>query len=104
MRLRSNPNLRSTRLVAVSGYAQPEDVQRATEAGFIGHISKPPDPSALKVLDRPALPDADQFPSRKTGTSVRTRTLDSRAARWNQVNGLRDSTPARTPTAHVAVR
>jgi CheY-like chemotaxis protein len=29
------------RLFAVSGYAQPEDVRRATEAGFDGHVSKP---------------------------------------------------------------
>ena len=46
--LRVNPKLQGTRLVAVSGYAQPEDVQRATEAGFVGHIAKPPDPSALE--------------------------------------------------------
>jgi PAS domain S-box-containing protein len=46
--LRSNPKLRSTRLVAVTGYAQPEDVERATEAGFIGHIPKPPSPSVLE--------------------------------------------------------
>jgi CheY-like chemotaxis protein len=28
-------------LIAVSGYAQPEDVQRAIEAGFDRHIAKP---------------------------------------------------------------
>jgi PAS domain S-box-containing protein len=46
--LRSDPALATTRLVAISGYAQPEDVERATEAGFVGHISKPPDPAALE--------------------------------------------------------
>jgi CheY-like chemotaxis protein len=29
------------RLIAVSGYAQPEDVRRALEAGFDGHVAKP---------------------------------------------------------------
>jgi PAS domain S-box-containing protein len=33
--------LRSTRLVALSGYATPEDVARAREAGFDEHLAKP---------------------------------------------------------------
>jgi PAS domain S-box-containing protein len=37
-------------LVAVSGYAQPEDVARATEAGFDLHVAKPPDPERLVAL------------------------------------------------------
>jgi signal transduction histidine kinase len=39
--LRTDAALRSTRLIALSGYAQPEDLQRAAEAGFDRHISKP---------------------------------------------------------------
>jgi two-component system CheB/CheR fusion protein len=39
--LRREPSLGSTRLVALSGYAQPEDKQRALEAGFDAHLSKP---------------------------------------------------------------
>jgi PAS domain S-box-containing protein len=39
---------RTIRLVAVSGYAQPEDVERAIEAGFDGHIAKPPDPEEVE--------------------------------------------------------
>jgi PAS domain S-box-containing protein len=35
------------RLVAVSGYAQPEDVARAIEAGFDAHVAKPLDPEEL---------------------------------------------------------
>ncbi len=35
------------RLVAVSGYAQPEDVARAVEAGFDAHVAKPPGADAL---------------------------------------------------------
>ncbi len=38
------------RLLAVSGYAQPEDVARATEAGVDGHVAKPPDPDQLAAL------------------------------------------------------
>ncbi|HET6439300.1 MAG TPA: PAS domain S-box protein [Anaeromyxobacter sp.] len=38
------------RLVAVSGYARPEDIERATEAGFEGHVAKPPDPDRIKHL------------------------------------------------------
>ncbi|ABS26558.1 ATP-binding protein [Anaeromyxobacter sp. Fw109-5] len=41
--LRSDATLRSTRLIALTGYAQPEDRQRAREAGFDGHLPKPPD-------------------------------------------------------------
>ena len=40
----------SVQLVAVSGYAQPEDLKRAAEAGFDQHVAKPPDPDALERL------------------------------------------------------
>lgn len=35
-------------LVAVSGYARPEDVKQAREAGFDGHIAKPVDPQKIQ--------------------------------------------------------
>jgi CheY-like chemotaxis protein len=38
------------RLVAVSGYAQPDDVKRAMEAGFDAHVAKPPDPAEIDRL------------------------------------------------------
>jgi CheY-like chemotaxis protein len=38
------------RLVAVSGYAQPEDVARAAEAGFDRHVAKPPSPAEIERL------------------------------------------------------
>ena len=41
---------RRVRLVAVSGYAQPEDVERAADAGFDGHVAKPPDPLEIERL------------------------------------------------------
>jgi CheY-like chemotaxis protein len=39
-----------TRLVAVTGYAQPEDVRRALEAGFDEHVAKPCDPERIEQL------------------------------------------------------
>jgi len=32
---------RTIRLVAISGYAQPEDISRSLEAGFDAHVAKP---------------------------------------------------------------
>jgi CheY-like chemotaxis protein len=40
--IRSDDGLRATRLVALTGYGLPEDLQRAAEAGFEQHITKPP--------------------------------------------------------------
>jgi CheY-like chemotaxis protein len=37
-------------LIAVSGYAQPEDVARARDAGFDAHVAKPPDPAEIERL------------------------------------------------------
>jgi len=37
-------------LVALSGYAQPEDVQRASEAGFDRHVTKPPNMEKLERI------------------------------------------------------
>jgi len=34
----------------LSGYAQPEDVKRAVEAGFEGHIAKPFKPEEIGRL------------------------------------------------------
>ena len=38
------------RLIALSGYAQAEDVKRAMEAGFDAHVAKPLDPEELARL------------------------------------------------------
>ncbi|HEX7624372.1 MAG TPA: response regulator, partial [Anaeromyxobacteraceae bacterium] len=37
-------------LIAVSGYAQPEDVKQAVEAGFDSHVAKPCDPAQIERL------------------------------------------------------
>jgi signal transduction histidine kinase/CheY-like chemotaxis protein len=47
--LRGEEALRNTRLVALSGYAQPEDRERSREAGFEVHLAKPPDLDAVNA-------------------------------------------------------
>lgn len=49
-RLRELPHLQSLRLVAVTGYGQASDRQRAFEAGFDEHVVKPVDLDALAAL------------------------------------------------------
>jgi signal transduction histidine kinase len=38
------------RLIAVSGYAMPDDIARAIEAGFDSHVTKPAQPDAVRRL------------------------------------------------------
>jgi CheY-like chemotaxis protein len=40
--LRADPAFHGTMLVALTGYATPEDVSRSREAGFDHHVAKPP--------------------------------------------------------------
>jgi len=48
--LRAQPDFEQTRLVALTGYGQEEDLRRAREAGFDVHLVKPVDPDALDAL------------------------------------------------------
>jgi PAS domain S-box-containing protein len=48
--LRSDRRFDGVRLVAVTGYVQAQDRQRALEAGFQEHLAKPPDPALLERL------------------------------------------------------
>lgn len=48
--LRKEPGLAPVWLVALTGYAQPEDRRRAREAGFDQHLAKPPDFEAIDQL------------------------------------------------------
>jgi CheY-like chemotaxis protein len=48
--LRNEPVLVQAQLIAVSGYAQPEDRKAAAEAGFDGHLAKPVDPVEVERL------------------------------------------------------
>jgi PAS domain S-box-containing protein len=53
-RVRDNPEMRAIRLVAVTGYGQADDRQRALAAGFDLHVTKPVDASMLEdMLGRP---------------------------------------------------
>jgi signal transduction histidine kinase/CheY-like chemotaxis protein len=49
-RLRARPEMRDTRLIALTGYGQAEDRSRALAAGFDDHLTKPVDPDALEDL------------------------------------------------------
>lgn len=49
-RLRASPAGRSARLVALTGYTGPEDVERARAAGFDDHAAKPLDPARLRAI------------------------------------------------------
>lgn len=48
--LRGDPGCAGMFLVALSGYALPEDRQRALDAGFDRHLAKPVDPDELVRL------------------------------------------------------
>jgi PAS domain S-box-containing protein len=48
--MRQDPALRNVYLVALSGYARPEDRQASVDAGFNEHIAKPPSVERLKQL------------------------------------------------------
>ena len=48
-RLRADPATRDALLIALSGYGQDEDRQRAREAGFDHHFVKPIEPNALRA-------------------------------------------------------
>jgi PAS domain S-box-containing protein len=50
--LRADETLSDTLLVALSGYARPEDLARSREAGFDQHIAKPPTMAQLEGLLR----------------------------------------------------
>jgi signal transduction histidine kinase len=48
--LRADESLRWTKLIALTGYAHSSDKQKAEEAGFDAHLTKPPDLGRLNVL------------------------------------------------------
>jgi PAS domain S-box-containing protein len=54
-RLRSEPSLKNTFLIALTGYAGQRDVQTALEAGFHMHLSKPADMVTIRNALREAL-------------------------------------------------
>jgi len=49
-RLRANADTYYPRLVALTGYGQPEDRRRALDAGFDAYLVKPASPEALRAI------------------------------------------------------
>ena len=62
---RSDEALNGMFLVALSGYALPEDLQRAQDAGFDRHLAKPPSLEKLEAL-------LAEAPQRSTDTPAAT--------------------------------
>jgi two-component system CheB/CheR fusion protein len=61
--VRQDPALHSTFLVALSGYALPEDLERASAAGFQHHLAKPPSMDSLERVLSEVLPRFNARPS-----------------------------------------
>ncbi|HET9594992.1 MAG TPA: ATP-binding protein [Anaeromyxobacteraceae bacterium] len=58
LRARGGPG---PQLIAVTGYARPDDVTRAMDAGFDAHVAKPLDPEKIeRLLARPPPPGASR--------------------------------------------
>jgi CheY-like chemotaxis protein len=49
-RLRENPETADCVLVAVTGWGQPDDRNRARDAGFDRHLVKPVDPEDIEAI------------------------------------------------------
>jgi CheY-like chemotaxis protein len=54
--IRADPELRTVRLVALSGYAQSADVNKARDAGFDDHLAKPPTIDKVLAVLTPRAP------------------------------------------------
>ena len=51
-RLRQEPSLARTKLIALTGYGQEDDIQKSRQAGFDHHLVKPVDLNAIRSLLR----------------------------------------------------
>ena len=49
-KIRALPEVNGATLIAISGYGQPEDLKRATAAGFDHYLVKPVDLPSLRTL------------------------------------------------------
>jgi CheY-like chemotaxis protein len=47
-RLRADPSLASVKLLALTGWGAPGDLERTKQAGFQAHLTKPIEPQALQ--------------------------------------------------------
>jgi CheY-like chemotaxis protein len=67
--MRADPELGGIALIAVSGYAQPEDVAMAKDAGFDAHLAKPP---SIEDLERTMAEVETAGTSRRDGEPAAT--------------------------------
>ncbi|MFT3843256.1 MAG: ATP-binding protein [Myxococcaceae bacterium] len=63
--LRADAARKNTLLIALSGYGRPEDVQKATQAGFDAHLTKPPPFDEVEQLLSSAAATRPQAPKAK---------------------------------------
>ena len=59
-RIRRGPSDRRVVVVALTGWGHAQDKQRALEAGFDAHLTKPVDPAAFESLLAVSRPGAKQ--------------------------------------------
>ncbi len=78
---RADPALRETRLIALSGYARPEDRRRAATAGFDHHVAKPPRMEELRrlIAEAPG-PAASDRPSSASASAAAPRRVEPAAS------------------------
>jgi two-component system, chemotaxis family, CheB/CheR fusion protein len=76
--IRADPALCHCRLVAISGYARPEDIARSRSAGFDSHLAKPVTLAVLEVELASADPSSWRGPPRNDSGSARRRGVDRR--------------------------
>ena len=77
--IRADRTLRSVYLVALTGYALPGTSAKAKEAGFDGHLAKPPN---LEVLDRLIAGVSAAAKGSVEATRVRAESVSEPASAW----------------------
>ena len=84
-RLRASDRCRAIRLVALTGYGQPDDRDEARRAGFDHHLVKPADwQSVGAILAEPATSARSAHGQRRVG-GQRIATFDGRAQRGKRI-------------------
>ncbi len=76
--LRADAALKTAYLVALTGYALPDDIQRATESGFHRHLAKPPSFEPWRSCSPHANRKRDHL--RRLGVACANRDSDGAAA------------------------
>lgn len=77
--IRGDPELKKLSLVALTGYASPDDVERSREAGFDRHLAKPPSIEALERIVTELAGRADVVRPARAGDRARGASRSRRA-------------------------